>query len=65
MTLIELLNTKEAAILCGTDEATIRLAIRQGELRAWQLPTQRGMLVRNDDLKAWLKGRENDKRYRG
>ena len=39
--------------LCGLlreGHKSIRLAVREGKLRAWSMPLQRGLLVRKTDL---------------
>jgi excisionase family DNA binding protein len=46
----EMYTTKQAALYLGVAEADVRLAIREGKLRAWSLPLQRGLLVRKGDL---------------
>ena len=46
----EMYTTRQAAIYLGVAEADIRLAVREGKLRAWSLPTQRALLVRKSDL---------------
>jgi excisionase family DNA binding protein len=46
----EMYTTKQAALYLGVTEADIRLAIREGKLRAWNLPANRGLLVRKADL---------------
>lgn len=46
----EMYTTRQAALYLGVTEADIRLAIRQGKLRAWTLPLNRGLLVRKSDL---------------
>ena len=46
----EMYTTKQAALYLGITEADVRLAVRQGKLRAWSLPSQRGLLVRKSDL---------------
>jgi excisionase family DNA binding protein len=46
----EMYTTKQAAIYLGVTEADIRLAVREGKLRAWSLPMQKGLLVRKGDL---------------
>jgi excisionase family DNA binding protein len=46
----EMYTTKQAALYLGLTEADVRLAIREGKLRAWNLPMQRGLLVRKSDL---------------
>ena len=46
----EMYTTKQAAIYLGVAEADIRLAVREGKLRAWSLPLQKGLLVRKGDL---------------
>jgi excisionase family DNA binding protein len=46
----EMYTTRQAALYLGVTEADIRLAIREGKLRAWNLPAGRGLLVRKADL---------------
>jgi excisionase family DNA binding protein len=46
----EMYTTKQAALYLGLTEGDVRLAIREGKLRAWNLPMQRGLLVRKSDL---------------
>ncbi len=46
----EMYSTRQAAIYLGVAEADIRLAVREGKLRGWSLPLQRGLLVRKSDL---------------
>jgi excisionase family DNA binding protein len=46
----EMYTTRQAAIYLGVAEADIRLAVREGKLRAWSLPAQRSLLVRKSDL---------------
>ena len=46
----EMYTTKQAALYLGLTEADIRLAVREGKLRAWSMPLQRGLLVRKTDL---------------
>ena len=46
----EMYTTKQAALYLGVAEADIRLAVREGKLRAWHLPDERGLLVRKADL---------------
>lgn len=46
----EMFTTRQAALYMGVAEADIRLAIREGKLRAWALPLDRGLLVRKSDL---------------
>jgi excisionase family DNA binding protein len=43
-------TTKQAALYLGITENDVRQAIREGKLRAWTLPAQRGLLVRKGDL---------------
>jgi excisionase family DNA binding protein len=43
-------TTKQAALYLGITENDVRLAIREGKLRAWNMPAQRGILVRKTDL---------------
>ena len=46
----EMYTTKQAALYLGITEADVRMAIRENKLRAWNLPAQRGLLVRKTDL---------------
>jgi excisionase family DNA binding protein len=46
----EMYTTKQAALYLGITEGDVRLAIRDNKLRAWNLPAQRGLLVRKTDL---------------
>jgi excisionase family DNA binding protein len=46
----EMYTTRQAALYLGITESDVRLAIREGKLRAWTLPAQRGLLVRKGDL---------------
>ncbi len=46
----EMYTTKQAALYLGVTEDDLRLAIREGKLRAWQMPSNRGLLVRKADL---------------
>jgi len=46
----EMYTTKQAALYLGLTENDVRLAVREGELRAWSMPLQRGLLVRKADL---------------
>ena len=46
----EMYTTKQAALYLGITEGDVRLAIREGKLRAWSLPLQHGLLVRKGDL---------------
>lgn len=46
----EMYTTRQAAIYLGVTEADIRLAIREGKLRAWAMPLDRGLIVRKSDL---------------
>lgn len=46
----EMYTTKQAALYLGITESEVRLAIRDNKLRAWNLPAQRGLLVRKTDL---------------
>lgn len=46
----EMYTTKQAAIYLGLTESDVRLAIREGKLRAWTMPMSRGLLVRRGDL---------------
>ncbi len=46
----EMYTTKQAAIYLGLTEADVRLAIREGKLRAWSMPMSRNLLVRRSDL---------------
>lgn len=53
----EMLTVEQAATLAGVDASAIRLAIRQGDLRAWALPMLRGLLVRESDVRQWAAGK--------
>ncbi len=46
----EMYTTKQAAIYLGVTEADVRLAVREGKLRAWTMPLSRSLLVRRGDL---------------
>lgn len=46
----EMFTVMQAAMYLGVSPVDIRLMIRHGELRAWTLPMQRGLLVRRSDL---------------
>ncbi len=46
----EMYTTKQAALYLGITEADVRLAVREGKLHAWNMPAQRGLLVRKADL---------------
>lgn len=46
----EMYTTKQAALYLGVTEGDVRNAVREGKLRAWSLPLQRGLLVRKSDL---------------
>ncbi|HMA34840.1 MAG TPA: excisionase family DNA-binding protein [Chloroflexia bacterium] len=46
----ELFNTRQAAAFLGVGELTVRLAVKEGKLRAWRLPNQRDVLIRKRDL---------------
>jgi len=46
----EMYTTRQAAIYLGVTEADIRLAIREGKLRAWAMPLDRGLIVRKSEL---------------
>ncbi len=46
----ELFTTRQAAAFLGVEDLTIRLAIKQGTLRAWRLPQGRDVLIRKRDL---------------
>ena len=46
----EMYTTKQAALYLGITEGDVRLAIREGKLRAWSMPAQRGLLVRKSEL---------------
>ena len=41
--------TQQQPLLAVT-EADLRLAIREGKLRAWNMPSNKGLLVRKADL---------------
>jgi len=49
----EMYTTRQAALYLGLTEADVRLAVREGKLRAWSLPLQKGLLVRKSDLMPW------------
>lgn len=56
----EMYTTKQAAIYLGVTDADVRLAIREGKLRAWTMPMSRNLLVRRSDLmKLRESGRSN------
>ncbi|MGI8587129.1 MAG: excisionase family DNA-binding protein [Chloroflexia bacterium] len=46
----ELFSTRQAAVYLGVGEIAIRLAVKEGKLRAWRLPQSRDMLIRKRDL---------------
>lgn len=46
----EMYTTKQAALYLGVAEGDVRLAVKQGKLKAWTLPLDRGLLVRKADL---------------
>ncbi len=46
----EMYTTKQAALYLGVTEADVRLAVKQGKLKAWTLPMDRGLLLRKADL---------------
>ncbi|MDQ2806948.1 MAG: excisionase family DNA-binding protein [Chloroflexota bacterium] len=46
----ELFTTRQAAAFLGVEELTVRLAIKQGTLRAWRMPQSRHVLIRKRDL---------------
>ena len=46
----EMYTTKQAALYLGVSEGDVRLAVRQGKLKAWTLPLDRGLLLRKADL---------------
>jgi len=52
----EMYTTKQAALFLGLTEGDIRLAVREGKLRAWSMPMQRGLLVRKADLMRFRQG---------
>lgn len=52
----EMYTTKQAALYLGVTETDVRLAIREGKLRAWRLPLQQGLLVRKADLLHFREG---------
>lgn len=54
----EMYTIEQAATLAGVGAATIRLAIRSSELRAWTLPMKRALLVRKGDVQRWARERE-------
>lgn len=49
----EMYTLKQASLYTNVSEADLRLAIREGKLRAWSLPAQRGLLVRKNDLQRY------------
>jgi excisionase family DNA binding protein len=46
----ELYTTRQAAAFLGVGELAIRLAVKEGKLRAWRLPGRKDALVRKSDL---------------
>jgi excisionase family DNA binding protein len=46
----EMYTVRQAAIYLGVTEADIRLAVREGKLKAWAMPLDRGLIVRKSDL---------------
>jgi excisionase family DNA binding protein len=46
----EMYTTRQAAIYLGVTDADIRLAVREGKLKAWAMPLDRGLIVRKSDL---------------
>jgi excisionase family DNA binding protein len=46
----ELFTTRQAAAFLGVGELAIRLAVKEGKLRAWRLPNRRDALIRKRDL---------------
>ena len=46
----ELFTARQAAAFLGVEELTVRLAVKQGTLRAWRLPPGRDVLIRKRDL---------------
>lgn len=48
----EMFTVEQAAQYIGGTEGQIKLMIREGALRAWSLPMQRGLLVRKSDLQS-------------
>lgn len=44
---------KQASVYTGVTERELRLAVREGKLKAWIVPHQRTLLVRKTDLDAW------------
>jgi excisionase family DNA binding protein len=54
----EMYSVEQAAVYLGMSVADVRLMIREGKLRAWSLPLQRGLLVRKGDLTRLLRERK-------
>ncbi len=46
----ELFTTRQAAAFLGVGETAIRIAAKEGKLRAWRLPQSRDILIRKRDL---------------
>ena len=46
----EIYTTRQAAIYLGVAEGDIRLAAKEGKIRAWTSPLHHGLLVRKSDL---------------
>jgi excisionase family DNA binding protein len=46
----EMYTTRQAAIYLGITESDVRLAVREGKLKAWTLPMQKSLLMRKSDL---------------
>ncbi|HUS13587.1 MAG TPA: excisionase family DNA-binding protein [Chloroflexia bacterium] len=46
----ELFTTRQAAAYLGVGEPAIHLAVKEGKLRAWRLPSRRDVLIRKRDL---------------
>jgi len=46
----ELYSARQAAAFLGVGEPAIRLAVKNGALRAWRLPNSRDVLIRKRDL---------------
>jgi excisionase family DNA binding protein len=56
----ELFTTRQAAAFLGVGEPAIRLAVREGRLRAWRMPNRKEVLIRKRDLLPFLDtGRES------
>ena len=52
----EMYTTRQAALYLGVTEADVRLAVRQGKVRAWSMPMRGGLLVRKSDLARFREG---------